>query len=81
MPGLVTASTTYDVHTAKVARKIEATLSSADCSVEACDIARRTVEVCDIACSKPEQSLADYDKVIASGPLHGGKHSPKVVTL
>ena len=70
-----------DGSTGKDADKIAETFSSADCAVETCEIARCTVEVCDIACSKPERSLEDYDRAIARGPLHSGKHSPRVVTF
>lgn len=57
---LLVAYTTYDGYTAKIAERIAATLRSAHCAVEVCDIAR----------SKPEQSLEGYDGVIPGGPLH-----------
>ena len=68
---LLVAYTTYDGHTAKIAERIAATLKSAECAVEVCDLAR----------SRPEQSLEGYDGVIAGGPLHGGDHPPKLVTF
>ena len=66
---LLVAFTTYDGHTAKIAERIASTLRHADCAVEVCDLAR----------SRPERSLEDYDGVIAGGPLHGGKHPPQLV--
>ena len=66
---LLVAFTTYDGHTAKIAERIASTLGHADCAVEVCDLAR----------SRPERSLEDYDGVIAGGPLHGGKHPPQLV--
>ena len=66
---LLVAFTTYDGHTAKIAERIASTLGHADCAVEVCDLAR----------SRPERSLEDYDGVIAGGPLHGGQHPPQLV--
>ena len=68
---LLVAYTTYDGHTAKIAERIAATLRSADCAVEMCDLAR----------SRPGRSLEDYDGVIAGGPLHGGDHPPQLRTF
>lgn len=66
---LLVAFTTYDGHTAKIAERIASTLGHADCAVEVCDLAR----------SRPERSIEDYDGIIAGGPLHGGQHPPQLV--
>ena len=69
MPKLLVAYTTYDGHTAKIAERIVSALRHADCAVEMCDLAR----------SRPQRPLEDYDGVIAGGPLHGGKHPLQLV--
>ena len=66
---LLVAFTTYDGHTAKIAERIASALRRADCAVGPCDLAR----------SRPERPLEDYEGVIAGGPLHGGKHPPQLV--
>ena len=53
---LLVAFTTYDGHTAKIAERISVAVGQADCAVEVCDLAR----------SRPEQSLKDSEQ--ASSP-------------
>ena len=66
---LLVVFTTDDGHTAKIAERIASALGHADCAVEVCDLAR----------SRPERPIDEYDGVIAGGPLHGGKHHPQLV--
>ena len=68
---LLVAYSTYDGHTGKIAERIAATLRSTGCAVEVCDLSRL----------RPERSLADYDGVVAGGPLHGGGHPPQLAAF
>ncbi len=53
---LLVAFTTYDGHTAKIAERIASTLGHADFATEVCDLAR----------SRPQRPLEDYDGIIES---------------
>lgn len=69
MRKVLVAYTTYDGHTAKIGERIGSALRDADCAVELCDLAR----------TRSQRSLANHDGVIVGGPLHGGKHSRQLV--
>ena len=69
MHRLLVAYTTYDGHTAEIAERISLALRHTDCAVELCDLAR----------SRPERPLHEYDGVICGGSLHGGKHPRQLV--
>ena len=69
MLGLLVVFTPYDGHTVTIAERIASALGHADCAVEVCDLAR----------SRPERPIEDYDGVIVGGPLYGGKHSGQLV--
>ena len=64
MPKLLVAYTTYDGHPAEIAERIASALRQSNCAVELCDLAR----------SRPERPIQEYDGVVAGGPLHGGQH-------
>ena len=57
MHRLLVAYTTYDGHTAEIAERISLALRHTDCAVELCDLAR----------SRPERPLHEYDGVICGG--------------
>lgn len=65
---LLVAFTTDDGHTAKIAERIALKLRENDCSVE----------VCDLVHAWPELPVHEYKGVISGGPLHRGKHHPKL---
>lgn len=68
MHKLLVVYTTYDGHSANVAKRIAAVLERSDCAVELCDIAR----------TDPQRPIGEYDGVVVGGPLHWGKHAPKL---
>lgn len=68
---LLVAYTTYDGHTAKVAERIAAALTSAKCAVDVCDMTR----------VQADRPLSEHDGVVAGALLHGGKHSQTLANL
>jgi len=68
MHKLLVVYTTYDGHSAKIAKRIAAVQEGSDCAVELCDIARTI----------PQHPTKEYEGVVISGPLQGGKHAPKL---
>ena len=71
MHRLLVAYTTYDGHTDEIAERISWALRHTDCAVELCDLAR----------SRPERPLHEYDRVETMGKLTEGSFKVNPVSI
>ena len=68
MHRVLIAYITFDGHTTRIADRMADAIRGPECAVDVCDIARE----------KPQRPVSEYVGVIVGGPLHGGKHAPKL---